>query len=538
MMAHGAYHFGARPIRDRGTLYRYDVGWAKDGRLTALNTLSPRRLIPVGGQIYDLWDYLVREREDGDLFSPETWLFVIDPAFPAQPLALELTADFRLWEGKGTDRTSVDDTLCLVLLRSMKPCQRNVRANTQFLMVRTEVPAGFRSTYRLCFRALKTIGPGRLLHFDMGAFQHAYGWGDAATATAAEIKRRFQLGEECPPLPERVVEDRHQPWAYGFCPLGTGGLSPPRARVSREDLSYLTSGLPWICGAEEEEAIRSQRRGSGAPVSTSSAAAPPPIVSSVVMDIDKEPGTEADDEDDGGDLEGMSGVEGGTVRCQRGLKPGPIGAPPYTFATAYDPETLDLAPRYDRVPGGGFTWYDDPGDQRTSAVKRDWFAAYIAERRARKLGVTRVMTMRLQRYVKNSKRPLYKERGFRQGGCIGGRASTNAILEDGAPGADGGPSSTSGVGVGLDGGIADTTIAGTESLLAARDADAAPLGGTVDVAVFADPGRGELAADGALCVNASSATVAEVQTALQRVGGRLSAEQAAAMLDLLRGLER
>ncbi len=73
MMAHGAYHFGARPIRDRGTLYRYDVGWAKDGRLTALNTLSPRRLIPVGGQIYDLWDYLVREREDRDLFSPETW---------------------------------------------------------------------------------------------------------------------------------------------------------------------------------------------------------------------------------------------------------------------------------------------------------------------------------------------------------------------------------------------------------------------------------------------------------------------------------
>jgi len=300
-VARGAYYFGARPMREDGTVYRYDVGWAKDGRLTTLNTLSPRRLIPVGGQIYDLWDYLVREREDGDLFSPESWLFVIDPLFPAQPLALELTADFQLWEGKGTDRTSVDDTLCLVLLRSMKPCQRNVRANTQFLMVRTEVPAGFRSTYRLCFRALKTIGPGRLLHFDMGAFQHAYGWGDAATATAAEIKRRFQLGEECPPLPERVVEDRHQPWAYGFCPLGTGGLSPPRARVSREDLSYLTSGLPWICGAEEEEAIRSQRRGSGAPVSTGSAAAPPPIVSSVVMDIDKEPGTEADDEDDGGD---------------------------------------------------------------------------------------------------------------------------------------------------------------------------------------------------------------------------------------------
>jgi hypothetical protein len=397
MVAHGAYHFGARPILDRGTLYRYDVGWAKDGRLTALNTLSPRRLIPVGGQIYDLWDYLVRERDGGDLFSPETWLFVIDPAFPAQPLALELTADFRLWEGKGTDRTSVDDTLCLVLLRSMKQCQRNVRANTQFLMVRTAVPAGFRSTYRLCFRALKTIGPGRLLHFDMGAFQHAYGWGEVATATAAEIKRRFQLGEACPPLPVRVVEDRRQPWAYGFCPVGTCGLSPPRARVSREDLSYLTSGLPWICVAQEEEAFRSQRRGSGAPGSTSIAAAPPPIVSSVVVDIDEEPGTVADDEDEGGDLEGMSGVEGGTVRCQRGLKPGPIGAPPFTFATAYDPETLELAPRYDRVPGGGFTWYDDPGDQRTSAVKRDWFATYIAERRARKLGVSRAMTLRLQR---------------------------------------------------------------------------------------------------------------------------------------------
>jgi hypothetical protein len=92
--------------------------------------------------------------------------------------------------------------------------------------------------------------------------------------------------------------------------------------------------------------------------------------------------------------------------------------------------------------------------------------------------------------------------------------------------------------LGLDGGVADTTIAGTESLVAAIDVDASPLGGTVDVAVFADSGREEPAADGALCVSASSATVAEVQTALQRVGGRLTAEQAAAMLDLLRGLER
>ena len=75
----GAYFFGARPVvYERDTGYRYDVGWSKDGRLTALKTVSPRRLIPAGGQIYDLWDYLVREREGGGLFAREDWLFVRD----------------------------------------------------------------------------------------------------------------------------------------------------------------------------------------------------------------------------------------------------------------------------------------------------------------------------------------------------------------------------------------------------------------------------------------------------------------------------
>ena len=127
---------------------------------------------------------------------------------------------------------------------------------------------------------------------------------------------------------------------------------------------------------------------------------------------------------------------------------------------------------------------------------------------------------------------------MRQEGSGGGLASKNVVMEDGAPGADGGPGTAPGVGLGLDGGSADMSSAGTESLVASMDEDAPPLEGTVNVAVFADSGREEPAADGALCVSASSATVAEVQTALQRVGGRLSAEQAAAMLDLLRGLER
>ena len=74
------------------------------------------------------------------------------------------------------------------------------------------------------------------------------------------------------------------------------------------------------------------------------------------------------------------------------------------------------------------------GRQRTSAVKRDWFAAYMVERRARKLGVTRVMTRRLQRYEKNSKRPLYKEKGLRQGGSSGGLASKTVVLELGPMG--------------------------------------------------------------------------------------------------------
>ena len=62
----------------------------------------------------------------------------------------------------------------------------------------------------------------------------------------------------------------------------TRGLSPPRARSSREDLSYLTYGLPWMSGAKEEEAILSRRRGSGAPVATV-AVAPPRSVSSVAV---------------------------------------------------------------------------------------------------------------------------------------------------------------------------------------------------------------------------------------------------------------
>jgi hypothetical protein len=63
--------------------------------------------------------------------------------------------------------------------------------------------------------------------------------GDAASV---EMKRRFQLGEERPKLPDRIVADRRLPWAYGFGPVGTSGLSPLRARGSREDLSYIFLG--------------------------------------------------------------------------------------------------------------------------------------------------------------------------------------------------------------------------------------------------------------------------------------------------------
>jgi len=529
-VARGAYFFGARPVSFKGTGYRYDVGWSKDGRLTALNTLSPRRLIPAGGQIYELWDYLVRERVGGDLFSPADWLFLIDPAFPAQPLALELTADFRLWEGKGTDRTCIDDLVCLVPLRSMKQCHRNVRSNTQFLMVRSSVPQGFRSTHRLCFRALKTLGPGHLLHFDMGAFRQVYGWGDAAKATAVEIRRRFQGGEERIQLPDRIVDDRRQPWAYGFCPVGTRGLSPPRARGSKEDLSYLTSGLPWMSGAREEEAILSRRRGSGAPVATV-AMVPSSSVSSVVGVVapDDHGSVSAGDDEVGGS-DGLSSVGGGTVRRRCGRKPGPIGAPPFTFATAYDPVTLELSARYARVPGDGFTWYDDADDTRSSAARRDWFAAYVAERRARNLVVTRGMTMRLKRYEKNASR--YAAKRIRKGGGPSGD-----VVGGGAAEADGGPVAVQEAGSGLDGGSGVRASAQTESAVTVLDVGAPALEGCGNVASSAGADMEGPLADGASCVSASSAAVAEVQSALQRVGGRPSAEQAAAMLDLLRGLE-
>jgi hypothetical protein len=91
------------------------------------------------------------------------------------------------------------------------------------------------------------------------------------------------------------------------------------------------------------------------------AVAPLPSVSPVaVVGARDERGSGLADEDKGGSLDGMSSVGRGTVRRRCGRKPGPIGAPPFTVATAYDPVTLELSPRYARIPGGGFTWYDDP----------------------------------------------------------------------------------------------------------------------------------------------------------------------------------
>ena len=98
----------------------------------------------------------------------------------------------------------------------------------------------------------------------------------------------------------------------------------------------------------------------------------------------------------------------------RRLKPGPIGAPSFTVATASDPVTLELSPRYARIPDVEFTWYDDAEDQRSSAERWDWFAAYMAERQARNLDVTHCMTKCLRRYYgKNAARFAAKGSSWR-----------------------------------------------------------------------------------------------------------------------------
>ena len=547
--------------------YRYDVGWHADGRLVALNTLPARRLMPVGGQVYELWDYLMRERDDGEAFKPDDWVMLIDPAFPAQPLALEMTADFYYLEGKGTDRTFINDLVCLVLLRSIRQCAKAVVANTQFLMVRSEVPRGFRTNHRLCFRTLKTVGPGCLLHFDMKAFKQVYGWGELAMAAAGDVRRRFLAGEDRPVFPDRDVHDRCLPWAYGFCPPDTHGLSPPKARntssggadylsrsfikrggggVVRGDQSgpslRVVPGGPntalghWDGTFACSEGVSSGDHQGGFPQTVPGGVPAAGAASTRRTSTSRKPRAPTVQSVAEGSEE-SDGDSGGAVRRSRWPKPPPIGPPPYTYDTAYDPITLDFAARYDRVPGGGYTWYDDASDKRSSAERRDWFAAYVAARKGRGLEVTRNMRWRLHRYRSNVTRPERK---------LLAKRSRDAALSDG-----GGVSNrVAGVEAGM-------VIACTPGVVAATKEAPPAAGGTGDggpeaVGVHADASarvgveEGLTSREGTPsepggdvgAVEEGAVSVADVQAMLSRVGERLSGAQAAAMLSLLQGLER
>jgi hypothetical protein len=411
----GRYRFEQYPraASRRSKIFRFDLAFeGGTDRLQALNDLSaedPLLAIPIGGQLRTVVDWWDARAVAVD--SVSGWEPVSDPAAPDIPLYLEFTCQA---EGPCPPLAPLRDTAhSLIPWRFLHATNATGSiVNTQFFWVRSLPPDGYRTTAPIIFVPRPPLVAGGTLYFDVEAFRRQYGWNSAAYASAADLIRRLDGGE--PPAQLQYDRspscDRSREWAYGATPLplftdsssarfesGSGNSLPPPVNAPNSALDGGRGGPPPVSNSSRRRAKTSDTESVGNS-SRRHIVRPPP-------------------------REGSSNE--------------PSVAP--SWQEAFDPLDLAVHPVY-----AASAVYEDESDRRVSAVKRDWWQQFLAQRESHGYETSPAMSARLLRYEKSAtsteNRRKYGDRRRSSGSTAPAakrsRTGEPGAAEDSDPGSD------------------------------------------------------------------------------------------------------